>query len=211
MKISLIDYDVGNIFNLTRAFEYLGVQVNLTRDPREIRNSDKIILPGVGAFQTGMDSLKKFGLDQEVIAFQKSGKPLLGICLGMQLLFEKGYEDGEWAGLGIIEGEVKKFPEARAKEYTVPHMCWNKVNLSKSFDKNPAVQQLVKGVEKDPFFYFVHSYYVDTKPQNTVLSCSYANIDFAAGVRKDNVVGYQFHPERSGPSGLNLLKNFVDP
>ncbi|MCX6126530.1 MAG: imidazole glycerol phosphate synthase subunit HisH, partial [Proteobacteria bacterium] len=139
------------------------------------------------------------------------GKPLLGICLGMQLLFEKSYEGGERPGLSIIEGEVKKFPESIAREYKVPHMCWNKVSFRNVKSGSSAELNRIKNaIGLDPFFYFVHSYYVNTKSENIFLQCNYANVEFAAGVIKDNVRAFQFHPELSGPIGLNLLKTFID-
>lgn len=209
MKVSIVDYEVGNIFNVRRAFDYLGIEVNLTRDPQDIRGSDKLILPGVGAFQQGMTRLKKFNLDHEVKAFCKTGRPLLGICLGMQILFNKSYEEGDWEGLGLIPGEVKRFPKSANNEYKIPHMCWNQANF-KEIDDSRTVKQVGSEIKKDPFFYFAHSYYVETDPGNILLSCRYADKEFAAGVKYNNLIGFQFHPERSGEAGLRLLKMFIE-
>jgi glutamine amidotransferase len=209
MKISIVDYEVGNIFNVVSAFEYLGVKAVLTRDPQEIRSSDKLLLPGVGAFEQGMSYLKKYNLDQEVKDFSKTGKPLLGICMGMQLLFEKSYEDGEWQGLGLIPGTVTKFPTSNSKDYKVPHMGWNKVEF-RGKSVSGLEKKIGEDVKKDPFFYFAHSYFVETDAKNVLLSCHYADRDFAASVKCENILGYQFHPERSGEAGLRLLKTFID-
>lgn len=209
MKISIVDYGVGNIYNITRAFDYLGVHVSLTRDIKQIRESDKLILPGVGSFESGISNLKKYGLDSEVKDFYKSGKPLLGICLGMQLLFDRSYEDGNWEGLGLISGEVKKFPESPERSYKIPHMCWNTVTFNKT-DTSQIGVRIKEDVSKDPYFYFVHSYYVETNAENILLECQYAGKHFAAGVKKENLLAFQFHPERSGEAGLRLLKAFVE-
>ena len=182
MKISIIDYEVGNIFNLTRAFDFLGVQVDLTRDPNQIRESDKLILPGVGAFRSGITNLKKLGLDQEIKDFYKSGKPLLGICLGMQLMFENSAE-GDTAGLRIVPGRVVRLEASVHRP--VPHMGWNTLLACQpdALRANIAAQDRV---------YFVHSFAAPVGPWTTA-TCEYGS-EFSAvlkGLLQRGVCGFQ--------------------
>lgn len=193
--IAVIDYGMGNLRSVLKAFEYLGFEARLAYKPEDIKTAERIVLPGVGAFAHGMQGLHALGIIEALIAQIKAGKPLLGICLGMQMLFSESLEYGRHNGLGLIEGTVRPLPAG----VKIPHMGWNE--LLHNGDT------LFSGVENGSYMYFVHSYYADTDEKNITAKTSYG-IDFAAAVRKDNVWGMQFHPEKSGDTGLNILKNF---
>ena len=196
--IAVIDYGVGNLFSLTHSLKKIGAESVVTNDFNVIKNADKLILPGVGAFGDAAEKLKKDGLDELIIDQCKQGKPLLGICLGMQLLFDKSFEYGEHKGLGLIAGEVLPL-----KDYVsglkIPHMGWNSL---KFYDNNPLFNQTNPG----DYVYFVHSYFAKCK-EGLSATCDYG-IEVTAAVRKDNVFGMQFHPEKSGEVGLKMLKQF---
>jgi imidazole glycerol-phosphate synthase subunit HisH len=193
--IAIIDYGVGNLNSIQKALEKLGHECIITNDKEEIHSADGIILPGVGAFNDAIKSLKKSGLVEDIIKAVDSGKPILGICLGMQLLYEKSFEDGEWEGLGILKGNVVKFKD----DLKVPHMGWNNIKFKR---KDP----ILKYIKEDDFIYFVHSYYVDTL--DDAIAYAEYGVDVPAIVGNKNVYGMQFHPEKSGGAGLNLLKAF---
>ncbi len=199
--IALIDYEMGNLHSVNKALEKCGGKVKITSDPKVILQSDKIVLPGVGAIQNAKESLIKFGLWNLIPEIIESGKPFLGICLGMQMLFDESEEGEEPVkGLGIIPGQIEKFPYD--KEYKVPHMGWNNVSIKAD---HPCLQN----IPDDSSFYFVHSYYARPKnPEHIALSCDYG-VSFAAAVTKDNLFATQFHPEKSQSLGLKLLENFV--
>lgn len=194
--IALIDYNVGNLFSVKNALEYVGEESVITRDRVEVEKADAIIIPGVGAFPDAMRELEKTGLVQ-IIKEQAKVKPLLGICLGMQLLFEKSYEFEECPGLGLIDGEVKLIP---AEGLKIPHMGWNALRY-----KNPCT--MLEGVEEGKYVYFVHSYMAFTREENIAAYVEYG-AQVPALVHKGNVYGAQFHPEKSSEPGLMMLKNF---
>lgn len=201
--IGLIDYNMGNLRSVTNAFEKLGVAVEIVKDADTVSKFDKIILPGVGAFKDAMGCLKERNLDEAVRAFAASGKPLLGICLGMQLLFESSVEFGDCAGLGLIEGEIVKFDTSRFDQrLKVPHMGWNQLHVKKE-------TPLFKGMPESFYLYFVHSFHAQCDDKYTIGKTMYG-YEFPSAVQKNNVFGFQPHPEKSHANGLAILKNFVE-
>ena len=201
--IGLIDYNMGNLRSVTNAFEKLGVAIEIVKDAEAVSKFDKIILPGVGAFKDAMGCLKERNLDEAVRSFAASGKPLLGICLGMQLLFESSVEFGDCAGLGLIEGEIVKFDTSRFDQrLKVPHMGWNQLHVKKE-------TPLFKGMPESFYLYFVHSFHARCDDQYTIGTTTYG-YDFPSAVQKKNVFGFQPHPEKSHANGLAILKNFVE-
>lgn len=200
--IAIIDYNVGNLQSVENAFSKIGCRVEIIKDPDRIKNYDKIILPGVGAFGDAMEHLNQNGMDEAVKIFSKSGKPLLGICLGMQLLFEKSEEFGIHRGLGLIEGEVVRFDEDKFEErLKIPHMGWNKLFAKKD--------PLFEGLDQSFYLYFVHSYHVVCSEKHTIGTTKYG-YNFASAVKKDNIYGFQPHPEKSHNNGLKILQNFTN-
>ena len=209
MKVIIIDYGLSNLLSVKRAVEYCGFDAEISYDPDVIGNAECLILPGVGAFSKGMEQLKSLGLDTLIREHVDAGKPFLGICLGMQMMFSSSEEGGIHAGLDIIPGTVEKIPDTTAdgEPLRVPHVSWQKV----SFDRYPD-HPLFSGIESGSEFYFVHSY--EGKPSDTKMllaSCVYGGRDVTAIVSnaKGNAIGCQFHPEKSGHAGLALLKNFL--
>ena len=201
--IAIIDYGVGNLFSLKSSLSSIGAEVIVTGDRDKIEKAEKIILPGVGAFEDAAKKLKESGLSEIVINEAKKGKPILGICLGMQLLFEKSFEFGKHEGLGLIKGEIRPIEEVIPKEYKIPHIGWN--SLKFSAEKS----NLFKYINDGDFVYFVHSYY-GTKCEKSVIATAEYGAELTAAVQKDNVYGCQFHPEKSGDVGLNILKAFCE-
>ncbi|MDY4001395.1 MAG: imidazole glycerol phosphate synthase subunit HisH [Streptococcus orisratti] len=199
MKIIVIDYDAGNTANVLRALNKLGVKAELSADPQKIAAASGLILPGVGAFPAAMAELEKRGLVSAIKEAVAKGTPLLGICLGMQLLVEKGLEHHETAGLGFIPGLCREIP-AKAG-YPVPHMGWNDLQVKQE-------SPLTTGLQ-DQAVYFVHSYFTDVPQEYIDVTAEYS-ISVPAMIHKDNVFGAQFHPEKSGDVGLGILKKFVD-
>lgn len=199
--IAVIDYDAGNIKSVIKAMEYLGVDCVLTRDKEEILKADKVILPGVGCFKDAMDNLHKYELVDVIKEFIASGKPFLGICLGLQLLFDASEESPGVEGLGILKGSCKRFPDSLGLK--VPEIGWNSLSF-------PKESRLFKGVEEGSFVYFVHSYYLEAKDMEAVAAISEYGIPFHAAVEQDNVYACQFHPEKSSDTGLKILKNFIE-
>lgn len=198
--ITIIDYGMGNLKSVVNACKYLDMKVNISDNIKDIKNSTALILPGVGAFPDSMKTLKEKQLDKVIIEEANNGKPLLGICLGMQLLFEKSYEGEECEGLGLIEGTVEKL----YGDIKIPHIGWNSLDYHKD-------DVLLSGIEEGSFVYFVHSYYAKVKnEENLVTTSNYGEIKIPGIVRKENVVGAQFHPEKSGDIGLQILKNFKE-
>lgn len=195
--IVIIDYGIGNLASVKNALDKLGVKNMISSDPRIIKKAKALILPGVGAAGQGMKNLKEKGLDKLIIEEIKKGKPFLGICLGMQLLFEKS-EEGNVDCLGILKGEVKKFRKMKK----VPQIGWNQVEIKQK-------SNIFNEVENSSYFYFVNSFYCLPKDKKVVAGVTSYGETFASIVVKDNLVGVQFHPEKSGPVGFQLLKNFV--
>lgn len=195
--IAIIDYGVGNLKSIYNSLQRLSIDSVVTKDEDVINNADKIILPGVGAFNDAMESLRKSGLIKCIKENVENGKPILGICLGMQILYEKGYEDGEFQGLGILKGSVVKLKDG----VKIPHMGWNSIEKG-------ADHKIANGIQSGEYVYYVHSYYVDTKNMDEVVFYSDYGVLVPGLVAKGNVIGMQFHPEKSGDTGLKLLKNF---
>jgi len=198
--IAIVDYGVGNIRNVERAFLKLDMDVVVTRDTDVIDQSEVIILPGVGAYRDAMMNLKKYNLIDCLKRNVESGKLIFGICLGMQLFFEKSYEDGEYEGLGFLKGEIVRFPESNLK---VPHMGWN--NLIKNND-----DPIGKNIGADDYVYFVHSYLLNSEDESEVVFWSDYGVKVPAVIRKGNIIGMQFHPEKSGDVGVQFLRNIKE-
>ena len=198
--IAIIDYGMGNLKSIKNALKLLNIESVSTSDKEVIRNAKAIILPGVGAFKQAMDNLKEKSLDTLIKEVAKEEKLILGICLGMQLLFEKGFEGEEEEGLGLLKGNIKKLqPKERVK---IPHMGWNKL-IADNADKN------FSSSSSDKFVYYVHSFMAtDYEDKDLVAYSNYGGLKILGIVRKDNIIGMQFHPEKSGETGLNLLKEF---
>jgi len=203
--IAIIDYGVGNIFSLCSSFKYIGADAKLTSDEGEIRRADKILLPGVGAFSDAAKKLRDCGMWDVILDECAKEKPLLGICLGMQMLFEKSYEYGEHKGLGLIPGEVVPIAPVVPKDYKIPHIGWNALHFPKDQPKSP----LFKDINEGDCVYFVHSYYASGCEASTIATCEYG-AELTAAVQRGNVMGTQFHPEKSGEVGLNILRAFVE-
>lgn len=199
--IAMIDYDAGNIKSVEKALQKLGQDVVITRDAKTILHADKVILPGVGAFGDAMANLKKYGLDQVIYQVVEQNIPFLGICLGLQLLFEKSDESKGVAGLGILEGEICKIPDQEGLK--IPHMGWNSLHLQNG-------GRLFHNIEENAYVYFVHSYYLKAKDEEIVKATTDYSTHIHASVEKGNVFACQFHPEKSSDVGLQILKNFVE-
>ena len=201
--IAIIDYGVGNLFSLKSSFAFLGMEVTVTSDPAVLAQADRLILPGVGAFEDAARKLRESGLDRVVKEEAAKGKPLLGICLGMQMLFEKSYEYGEHEGLGLIKGSVKPIRPVIGEELKVPHIGWNALSFGK--EKNP----LFKYINEGDFVYFVHSFYGADCEESVIATTEYG-AKLTAAVASGNVCGTQFHPEKSGQVGLDILRAFCE-
>jgi len=197
--VVVIDYGMGNLLSIKKALEFLGEEVVITDDEDVICSSNKLILPGVGAFPDAMYSIKKKRLDEIIYKELKKGKHLLGICLGMQLLFESSEEGGKNKGLGLLKGNVKYIETAEK----VPHMGWNSLEIHRE-------SQLLKGIKNGSFVYFVHSYYADTSFKEAVVATTRYGVEMPAVIEFENIHGVQFHPEKSGDVGLRILKNFKE-
>ena len=208
-KITVIDYGCGNILNLARAIKFFGYNVEITHNRKKILDTSHLILPGVGAFGDAMTQIRKYDLQNVIIEYAKSEKPLLGICLGMQLLFTESYEFGVHKGLGLIEGKVVKISNKKNKKIKIPHTGWNEIYPSDN--KKEWKSMILKNNLIGKNFYFVHSFIGQTKnPDLTVAVCNYFDISIPAVVSDNNIFGYQFHPEKSSDNGLAVLKNFCD-
>ena len=199
--VAIIDYDAGNIKSVEKALLHLGEEVIITRDREQILNSDKVILPGVGAFGDAMEKLRSYGLDKVIYEVVERKIPFLGICLGLQLLFEKSDETPGVKGLGILPGEILRIPDKEGIK--IPHMGWNSVKIKEN-------ARIFKDVPQDSYVYFVHSYYLKAGREEDVAATTvYSTLNHAA-VEHDNVFACQFHPEKSSEIGLKILKNFVE-
>jgi len=206
--IAIIDYGMGNIHSVNKALQLYGAETIVTNDPGEISKSEKIVLPGVGAFDDAMHELTGRGLVSAIKKEIKSGKPLLGICLGMQLLFEESQEAKKAKGLSILKGTVRKFKETNGLK--VPHMGWNQLKKSQSHKVTKSHEcPLLKNVPDGSYVYFCHSYYPRPLDKSTVAAVTDYGIDFTSVVWKDNVYGVQFHPEKSQKIGLKIIENFL--
>ena len=200
--IRIIDYGVGNLFSLRSLLRAIGIDADYTGNPAEIRKADKLILPGVGAFRDAREALRSTGLDRVVQEEAGKGKPLMGICLGMQILFDRSYEYGEYEGLGLIPGEIVPMEGRIPKDLPIPHIGWNELML-----KQPS--PLMKNTANGDYVYFVHSYYAETPAEYVIATTDYG-VEMTAAVQKDNVYGCQFHPEKSSEVGLSILKAFCE-
>lgn len=200
--IAIIDYGVGNLFSLSSSLKCIGADSVVTGDPKVIKKADKLILPGVGAFGDAAEKLRKNGLDKIIVQEAKNGKPLMGICLGMQLLFDRSYEYGEYRGLGLIAGEVVPMQNNITDNLKIPHIGWNSLKFKKT-------SPIFKYIKNGDFVYFVHSFYAENCDESLIASAEYGK-EITAAVQKGNIYGCQFHPEKSGNVGLNILKAFCE-
>lgn len=206
-KITIIDYGMSNLLSIRRAFEHVGAEVLIATKPEEIATTGSLVLPGVGAFYDGMKELNNRGLAESVRTHAKTGKPLLGVCLGMQMLLSKGFEIQETEGLDIIPGEILPLPEYNAdgNPNEVPHVCWNQVAA-----QDNGTTYLKNSVPDNSYMYFVHSYYAKpAQEQHIAGTTPFNGFSFASVVNRENVWGMQFHPEKSGEMGLKLLSSFL--
>ena len=201
--IVIVDYGVGNLFSLVSSFSSIGEKAIASGDADVIRKADKIILPGVGAFEDASKKLFESGLADVIIEQVKLGKPLLGICLGMQMLFEKSFEYGEHKGLGLIKGEIRPIKEVIPSDYKIPHIGWNALK----FNKNREKSELFNNINDGDFVYFVHSFYATNCDESVIATAEYG-AELTASVQSGNVFGCQFHPEKSGKVGLEILRAF---
>lgn len=201
--IAIVDYGVGNLFSLSRSLAYVGADVCVTGDREKIKRAEKIILPGVGAFGDAIKKLRAACLDEVLVSEAKKGKPILGICLGMQLLFDKSFEYGEHTGLGLIKGEIRPIADKIEKNLKVPHIGWNSLEFTEK------KSELFKYIHDGDFVYFVHSYYAADCEQSVIANADYG-AKLTAAVQNGNVYGCQFHPEKSGKTGLAILRAFCE-
>jgi len=200
--IAVIDYGMGNLRSVQKALEAVGADARVTHDPQTIADAASIVLPGVGAFKDCMTNLDQLGLVEPVRKAIRSGKPFLGICLGLQLLFEQSVEFGTVPGLGVLPGKVIRFELKDLPELKVPHMGWNTLNIRKS-------SPLFETPEAHPYFYFVHSYYVVPDNAECIATTTEYGLEFVSGIQHENVHAFQFHPEKSQKAGLALLEKFA--
>lgn len=201
--IAIVDYGVGNLFSLKSSMEAIGAETVVTGDAETLRKAEKIILPGVGAFEDAISKLRSTGLDAVIKEEASKGKPLMGICLGMQMLLEKSFEYGEYEGLGLIEGEVRCIDEVIPKNLKIPHIGWNALRF------NGEKHEIFKYINEGDFVYFVHSFY-GAKCQDATIATAEYGAELTAAVANRNVCGCQFHPEKSGDVGLKILKAFCE-
>ena len=199
--IGIIDYDAGNIRSVEKALSYLGEKTVVSRNPETLKNADKVILPGVGSFGQAMENLHRYELVPVIQDMIKDGKPFLGICLGLQLLFESSEESPGAEGLGILKGKILKIPSSPGLK--IPHMGWNSLQLQNN-------GRLFRNIPQDTYVYFVHSYYLQAQEPEIVKAVTGYGTEIHASVEKDNVFACQFHPEKSGKYGLEILKNFAE-
>lgn len=199
--VAIIDYDAGNIKSVEKAMQALGENVRITREPEEILSADHVILPGVGAFGDAMDKIRQYGLDEVIREVVDRGTPFLGICLGLQLLFESSEESEGVSGLGILQGKIVRLPEEQGLK--IPHIGWNSL-------KFPNSGRLFAGLPEESYVYFVHSYYLQAEDAQIVTATTEYGAHIHASVEKGNVFACQFHPEKSSDAGMRILKNFLN-
>ena len=203
--INIIDYEMGNLRSVEKAFESLGFPVRVSADPNEIKTADKVVLPGVGAFRDCINNLRNGGFVEPLLEHIDAGKPMLGICVGMQMLFDVSEEFGQHQGLGLIPGKVVRFPAGMVENnerLKVPHMGWNNISIKLQ-------SPLFKEIDDESFVYFVHSYYCAAENSADIAAtCRYGDVEFSASIWRDNIMATQFHPEKSQTVGLNIFKNF---
>jgi imidazole glycerol-phosphate synthase subunit HisH len=199
--IAIVDYGMGNLRSVQKGFEKVGHRAVVTSDPGQIAAASKVVLPGVGAFEDAIAELRRLKLDRPVLESIESGKPFLGICLGLQLLFDVGYENGRHTGLGVLPGEVVRFE--LPKGFTVPHMGWNQLAIRRR-------APILDGIDEGTYVYFVHSYYVVPKDAEVIATETDYGGAFCSMVWRDNIYATQFHPEKSQAEGLRILKNFAE-
>ncbi|WP_432822029.1 imidazole glycerol phosphate synthase subunit HisH [Trichloromonas sp.] len=202
--ITIIDYGMGNLRSVQKGFEKIGFEAKVSADPADLQNASKLVLPGVGAFKDCMDNLREGGFVEPILRHVESGKPFLGICLGLQLLFSESEEFGRHQGLGIIPGKVVRFPadmQVAGEELKVPHMGWNQIRLQQDIP-------LLRGIADGTSVYFVHSYYVVPDDAKTIATTTDYGMTFCSAICRDNVMATQFHPEKSQQVGLRILQNF---
>ncbi len=209
-KVVIVDYGIGNIKSVQRGLEKVGAGVKLSSDPKEIAAADHLVLPGVGAFEDGMKGLSGAGVIDAIKKFAQTGRPLLGICLGMQMLMERSEENGSHSGLGLIPGVVKLIPKETEGMHArkIPHIGWNGIHYNTGCDEQQ--RSVLQSTPDGECFYFVHSYMaVPNDTQNLLAYCEYEGLKIPAAVNKDNIVGLQFHPEKSAGAGLAVLAEFM--
>jgi glutamine amidotransferase len=200
--IAIIDYGMGNLRSVKKAFEKLGFAANVTRSPEEILRSNGLVLPGVGAFGDCMNNLEEYDLVKSIKSFIETGKPFLGICLGLQLLFEESEESPGVRGLEILQGRVVRFPKLEHERLKIPHMGWNQVKVRRELP-------ILKGIAQESRFYFVHSYLPESEDERIILGKTPYGVEFTSAVCKENIFAFQFHPEKSSNTGLRILENFA--
>lgn len=199
--VAIIDYDAGNIKSVEKAMVLMGQEVEITRDPGVIRNADRVILPGVGSFGDAMGKIRQYGLEKVILQVAEDGTPFLGICLGLQLLFEGSDEAPGVSGLGVLKGEILRIPDVPGLK--IPHMGWNSLEF-------PRKGRLFRNLPEEPYVYFVHSYYLKAADAGIVTAATEYGVQIHASVEKGQVFACQFHPEKSGDVGLQILRNFVE-
>lgn len=199
--IAIIDYGAGNIQSVNKALKYIGCDALVTRDKDVILKADGAVLPGVGSFGDTMDTMNSYKIKDTVLEYIKTNKPFLGICLGLQLLFPESEESPNKKGLSVFDGSIVKIPSGEGLK--IPHIGWNSLDIKKT-------DGIFKGIEQNSYVYFVHSYYLKAKEQSIVAAQTQYGVTIDAAVEKDNVIATQFHPEKSGETGLKMLKNFAD-
>jgi len=199
--VAVVDYGMGNLRSVEKALQRVGIAADVTRDAARIDAADGVVLPGVGAFGACMENLRDFDLVAPVLRAIDSGRPFLGICVGLQLLFEESEEFGPVRGLGVLRGRCRRFRDTGEADYRVPHMGWNQL-------RKQGTSPLLAGVDDGAFVYFVHSYYCESDDPAVVAASTHYGCDFVAAVARDNLFGCQFHPEKSQTIGMRILRNF---
>lgn len=203
MKVAILNYGMGNLKSVYNSCEKVGFKTDIVDNPEKLKLYDKLILPGVGAFPDAIKHLKQSGMF-EILRESANSKPLLGVCLGMQLLFEKGFEHHECEGLGLIAGKVVRFDTSKmTKHEKIPQMGWNKIFLKKQ-------SKLTEGINDESYLYFVHSYHAECKNSSDILATTHYGYEFTSAIQRENIFGFQPHPEKSGETGLKILQNFLE-